>query len=96
MPEPKSNVNNIKPKNLWKKLTSKGYTHVTSYEEDHIVVEDFKITSHIGVILLDSDGKILLEEKIDEETGGFCHYIRTEREVFGSIFLAKLSKIKNI
>lgn len=86
MPEPKSNVNNISPRNIWKRLTSKGYTHVSTYEEDHIVIEDFQIISHIGIILLDSNGQ-MVEEKIDEETGGFCHYIRTEREVFGSIYI---------
>ena len=54
-------------------------------EGDYIVIEDFQIISHLGLVLLDMNSKVLMEEKADKEFGGFCHFIRTERQVFGSI-----------
>ncbi len=55
-------------------------------EGDYILIEDFQIISHLGLILHDINSKILMEEKGDKEFEGFCHFIRTERQVFGSIY----------
>ena len=90
----------ISPKQFWRNLTSSGYNQVSSSEEDHIIIEDFQVLSHLGLDLYDETGKKVNAESPNNEFGGFCHSIRTERLVFGSKitflinFLLKTSKKK--
>lgn len=74
----------VSPRQLWRNLTSAGFNQVNSSEEDHIIIEDFQVLSHLGLDLCDETGRKIAEESPNKEFGGFCHTIRTERLVFGS------------
>lgn len=90
MPEPKPQ--NLNPRSFWKKLTSTSFNQLNIPTQTHLIVEDFKIVSNIGLVLKDNFGKILEEEEIDKENGGFCHFIRTEREFITSKTKLKLNR----
>jgi len=80
-------VKSLSPKNLWKNMTGSSFKQIKASEEDYILIEDFQIISHLGLILLDEKGKVITEETPDKEFRGFCHLMRTERLVHGSFFL---------
>lgn len=75
----------LKPKELWKNMSSSTYSQLAHTENDYICIEDFLVISHLGLIMTESNSKNFSEENANEEFEGFCHFIRTERKVFGSI-----------
>lgn len=59
------------PITKWRNLVKK--SKPSEIDQDHILIEDFRITSNIG-ITLKQDG----ENNIDEDES-FVHYVRTEK-----------------